>query len=94
MTKHPFDVDDRGNIIVHPLTGYTTSPIGNGMAIIVRLEFADDEAHMSKIKADTAPPSATQLIITPGQALELSDRLRLLAHKILEQSVPPKSSQS
>lgn len=66
-----------GEVVLRPVMGWTTSPIA-GTAILLRVNYAE-----------TPPELQTggrhiQFAMTPEQALELSQTLTSLAHRILQ----------
>lgn len=72
------DKNPDGTIKVYPLTGMTTAPIAN-TTIFMRLDFATSD------KAIPDGDQNVQLVLSPAIALELSDRLKMLAQHILNQ---------
>lgn len=91
--QEAFDLDASGNIITKPLIGFTTSPVAE-MAVLVRMEYANTEEHMRAIMSGSEKADAVQLILTPGQAKEVAQRLNYLADMIVSQQTPDTKSMS
>jgi hypothetical protein len=79
-----WDVDENGNIIVAPVTGFAVAEAMLSV-ILTRLEFLSlmDGSEIS---------GAAQLLLTPTQALEFAKLLRETAERILAQKGPAKPS--
>ena len=81
--SHP-PKDAAGNIITHPISGWTAGPVQN-TAILFAPNYLT--------KAGTQEATIT-FILTPAQALELAATLQGHADQILAQRTPPKSHQT
>lgn len=79
--RPPFDLAPDGNIITHPLLGYSVVPVA-GTTILARLEYAETEEQLR------TGGKAVQLVFGPRQALELADILTKQANRILGQATP------
>jgi hypothetical protein len=69
------ELDAAGNIILKPVIGWTTGVAE--IAVILAVRYADDLASLE------TGGKQVQLLLTPPQALELSEKLTTLANKIL-----------
>lgn len=82
-----FDHDAAGNIITKPLLGFTSVPVA-GMALVVRMEYADTEPRFRAIMSGSEKADAVQFILTPDQARKVAQRLNYLADMIVSQQTP------
>jgi hypothetical protein len=78
--KAKLDKDESGNIVCKPLLGWITVPAA-GTAVLLALQYADTQE-----QAETRRGKQLRLILTPEQCLDLSDRLTILAKRLLEPS--------
>ncbi|MGH6728175.1 MAG: hypothetical protein ACREB8_16775 [Pseudolabrys sp.] len=80
---HGWELDKDRNIIVFPLTGYSTQ-IGMGTAVMLQLQYGKPGDSREK------PSGRLPLVLTPAQANELAQAIQRAASKI-DQSSPPSS---
>jgi hypothetical protein len=74
MAWNGWDTDDKGNIQVFPVTGWSIATFMEGMAGGLRIEFATDPSLKNQ--------SALQVVLTAPQVRELSNTLAGLADKL------------
>ena len=79
-TRSKLDTDESGNIIMHPVTAYTTAIMAETY-IFLALEYASDPEGPDKGKG-----GRTQLSLTPPQSLEIAEKLTTLANRVLRPS--------
>ncbi len=72
MPRGLWDTDGEGNIIVHPLTGYSTLILKDGTAVI-RLEY------MLSPDQPFEQPQSLQLVMTRTQAAALAEVVRRMS---------------
>ncbi len=72
MARGQWDTDGEGNIIVHPLTGYSTLILKDGTAVI-RLEY------MLSPDQPFEQPQSLQLVMTRAQAAELGGSVQQMS---------------
>ena len=72
MPRGQWDTDGEGNIIVYPLTGYSTLILKDGTAVI-RLEY------MLSPDQPFEQPQSLQLVMTRAQAAELGGSVQQMA---------------
>ena len=72
MPQGQWDTDGEGNLIVHPLTGYSTLTVKDGTCVI-RLEY------MQSLEQPFEQPQSLQLVLTRDQAAELAEVVRRLS---------------
>lgn len=82
MTDQPWMLNEKGNVILAPCTGYTVA-IFHGSGIGLRLEFARSDEQLQ-----SASREAEQLILSPQFALELGKALVQRATSAMELAPP------
>jgi hypothetical protein len=73
----PYDMDEEGNVVVHPVVGFQMAVVDNGLCI-VRIEY----------RRETAPTAAIQLVVSVDQVRDLIGKLE----GILELATSSRSS--
>ena len=69
-----FEKSPDGNIVVHPVIGWTPF-VAFGMACGLRLEFVESEEHLQAALKNERKPDAVQIVLTPQQAEILAQDL-------------------
>lgn len=67
--------DAQGNIILRPVTGWTTATIA-GISVLLAIQYSDSLENIEK-------PQSLQLGLTAQQALELAETLTKQANRLL-----------
>ena len=84
--NHPFDTDENGNIISNPMTGYHAIPV-MGTSILLKLEYATSQNHLTGIFQNQQDPESTQLVLTPTQAQALAEQLQKFSDQIVKEAM-------
>lgn len=82
-----FDTDSAGNVILKPVTGYTTAPVA-GVAVLLQVQFVNSD---SELQAGAS--QRLQFVMTPQIAQEIGDSLRRQAARLLAPSDPKATRQ-
>ena len=77
--RSQLDIDESGNIITHPVLGWTTGVLAETY-VLLGIEYAEEGKQKSK---------QVQLILTPAQSLALAEKMTTLANRVLSPSEPP-----
>lgn len=83
MPQQPFNLNEDGNVIIFPLTGWVITTAMES-AVLLRLEYAETPAALKM-----GDLSALQLIANPQQTLDLAISLTKTARRILDAPLPP-----
>jgi hypothetical protein len=81
VNAHGLVVDEKGNIIFHPMAGWISAPVA-GMSVLLQIQYLQDET------TDPRTPERIQFVLKPELALELADQLAKTAARILGQGRP------
>ena len=73
-----FKTDERGNVILKPMTGWELRHVAN-MLLIMGLEYVDSEEELETGERKTIP-----LVLRPDLALEFAEKLQREASKLLQ----------
>ena len=78
----PFETDAEGNVLLKPVTGWTTAPVEE-IAVLLVIEYVSTDEEL-----ETGVRHSIQFVLTPPKALELAESLQKQAKRLLE-SLPP-----
>jgi hypothetical protein len=74
--SNEFELDEKGNVKLQPVIGWTTAPVADMLVLLV-LQYLDRLGEVGTQKA-------VQLILRPQQCLELAEVLTRQAKRVLE----------
>ena len=72
------ETDSNGDIITKPVTGWITAPVAE-IAVLLAIQYVE-----TPLALETGDNKSIQLVLTPQQCLELSERLTKLAKSLIE----------
>jgi hypothetical protein len=78
MNNEHLHKDADGNIIVKPITGWTTTAVA-GTSVLLAVQYVETPAEL-----ETGDSSQIQLLLTAQRCLELADALKRLAQSLIE----------
>ena len=81
MSSQQLETDERGNVILKPVKGWTTRSLA-GMAILLAIDYAENPAEIE------SGGKSIQLALTVPQCIELAQALSRGANAILGMSSP------
>lgn len=72
------ETDQNGNIVTKPVTGWITGTVAD-IDVILAIQYAQ-----SPLELQTGRNKSIQFVLKPQQCLELSEKLKTLANRLLE----------
>jgi hypothetical protein len=82
----PLKVDEHGNVILNPVTGWRPAPVG-GIVVLLALDYATSQEGLERGEVESI-----QLVLTHPQCLSLADLLTKEAQRLLASHLPPGKS--
>jgi hypothetical protein len=80
-----FETDEHGNVILKPVTGYTTSPVA-GVAVALAILYVETPEELERDDS-----KQIQFVLTPQQALAIAEALTRQAKRLME-ALPPSAT--
>jgi hypothetical protein len=82
----PFELDENGNIITKPVTGWSAAVIFES-TVLLQLQYVDTPLELEK-----GQNKSFQFVLTPPMCLELAVLLTKQANRAMESKLPPGKS--
>jgi hypothetical protein len=83
--RTPFELDENGNVVLKPVTGWTTAPVAE-VAVLLQIQYEDGPEDIG------TDGKRIQFVLKPQACLEIAESLTKQARRLLDAKLPPGKS--